>query len=82
MKIKIQQEFAKEGDFKIVDLETIVSRKVDGSDHESGQLEDMARTIDNQTWLLAKIIERLNLSDNELTEMLGEWGEKLCTRWT
>lgn len=58
-------------------LTKIVERKVDGSDYDQGRLEDMAATIYKQTHLLAAIIAKLNLSDEELTEMLAGYGTRL-----
>jgi len=60
-----------------VDLSTLVARKVDGSDHGQGQLEMLEATVQNQTELIAKLIEHMNLSDEVLTEMLGGWSERL-----
>lgn len=60
-----------------VELKDIVRRKVDGSDYGRGQLEGLEATVNNQTELLAKLIEHMNLSDEVLTDLLGGWHEKL-----
>lgn len=58
-------------------LSQLIEKAVDGSDYERGELEAIQATLRNQTRLLAWIIEKLNPSNEELTERLGEWGEKL-----
>lgn len=64
------------GEFTL-SLTNCVARAVDGSDYEHGVLETLQATVDKQTVLLARIVEKLNLSNEELTEWLGQWNERL-----
>lgn len=75
MRIRITREHSET--IKHAELSQLIENKVDGSDYERGELEAIKATLRNQTRLLAWIIEKLNPTNEELTERLGEWGEKL-----
>jgi hypothetical protein len=61
MNIKIIGEYS--GDTGETTLERLVDRACDGSDYGMGELEELRRTNQKQTKLIARIIEKLNLSE-------------------
>jgi hypothetical protein len=75
MNIKIIGEYS--GDTGETSLERLVDRACDGSDYEMGELGELRRTNQKQTKLMARIIEKLNLTNEELNVWFAEWGEKL-----
>lgn len=74
MNIRVTQPYHEVRDWT---LEVLVRSKVDGSDYGRGELETLRATVENQTVLLAKIIELINPTNEQLTEMLGGWHETL-----
>jgi len=73
MKIKVTSKYGS-GDEETT-LEQLVDHACDGSGYDSGELESMSSSINKQTRLLNKIVEKLNLSNEEINEWFGVWGK-------
>lgn len=58
-------------------IEALVEKACDGDDYESGELENMRASMRKQTQLMVRIVEKLNLSLDELNEWFPMWGEKI-----